>query len=51
MNVTLSKNSRGLGTSKRTDVFSRYSARAPETIVRLIRVIAPPHSISLDSLP
>lgn len=52
MNVTLSKNSRGLGVSKRTDVFSRYSAVARETIVRpLIRVIAPPHSISLDSLP
>lgn len=36
---------------KRVDVFSRYSARAHESIVRpLIRVIAPPHSISLDFL-
>lgn len=52
MNVTLSRNSRGLGVSKRTDVFSRYSAVARGTIVRpLIRVTAPPHSISLDSLP
>lgn len=42
MNITLSKNSRGLGVSKRTDVFSCYSAVARETIVRpLIRVIVP----------
>lgn len=43
MNVTPSTNSRGLGASKRTDVFSRYNARAGETIMRpLIRVIALP---------
>lgn len=51
MNIILSKNSRGLGVFKRADVFSRYSARAHESLVRpLVRVIAPPHSISLDFL-
>lgn len=51
VNVILSKNSRGLGASQRADVFSHYSARACETIMRPLRsVTAPPHSISLDFL-